>query len=132
MDGKAHHIPLDLPKDQMREGLTANKHTALNSVHPLQNHLLHTEKNDIKMKYFTLSHLYGSAMPIHMEMEKTLVSTPLRLPSLPTNNMAKEILAGNDEDMDFADYLYDPTVINHVDLHAAMEDKLGLKVNLRF
>lgn len=80
-----------------------------------------------KRKYFSMANVYGSHMPVHLEMQKYLVSTPLRLPSLHSSNIALEVLNNTDEDIEFEDYLNDPTLSHKmVDLHARMERRLNL------
>lgn len=42
---------------------------------------------------------------MHLEMEKALLTAPLRLPSLKSENLAVQILTGNDINIGFEDYL---------------------------
>jgi proteasome maturation protein len=80
-----------------------------------------------KRKYFTLAHVYGNHMPIHFEMQNYLVSAPKRLPTLRSSNLAWDTLNHVDEDIEFEDYLNDPSMsMRMVDLHARMEKRLGL------
>lgn len=99
MDG----INLELPNDTFRYGLQQHK-TKQEILHPLQESLEVEKKNEIKKKYFALSHVYGSAMPMKLELERRLVQQPLRLPGLVSSNIASETL-NTDVDFDFEDIL---------------------------
>eukprot|EP01080_Neovahlkampfia_damariscottae_P008170 gene8170-12630_t len=123
-------IELGLPVDSLREGLSQHK-TEID-VHPLQNELQKTEKKDKRQKYFTLSNVYGSSMPMNMEMEKQLVSHSLRLPGLNSERVGFETLT-NDLNFGFEDYLDQADFSETgIDLHSSMESQLGINVKMRF
>lgn len=135
-------IPLELPKDPIREGyVSANRLISQQQpTHPLYNSLVQQEQLEKQRQYYTLNHVFGQTMPVHLEMEKFLVQTPLRLPALPSSKLAMEVLNGKDETIDFEDYLQDESVSeeggvvgnNKTDVHSQMEKKLNLDVNIRF
>jgi len=82
-----------------------------------------------RRKNFTLTHVYGTAMPLKMEYEKRLLSTSLRLPGLESSNVGLETHQ-SDIQFDYND-IFVPEEFS-VDLHASMEKKLGIQTNLRF
>jgi proteasome maturation protein len=51
------------------------------------------------------------------------------MPILSSSNLHLDILMGRDELIDYEDFLNDPSMsTDSLDLHAAMENKLNLKV----
>lgn len=51
------------------------------------------------------------------------------MPVIPSSNLHLDILMGRDEIIDYEDFLNDPSMsTDSLDIHAAMEHKLNLKV----
>jgi proteasome maturation protein len=102
--------------------------------------LIQQEQFEKQRQYYALSHVFGQAMPMHLEMEKFIVQTPLRLPTLQSSKLAMDTLTGRDETIDFEDYLQDENMSeeggvvgnSRMDLHSQMEKRLNLDVNIRF
>ncbi|KAL0483478.1 proteasome maturation protein UMP1 [Acrasis kona] len=120
------YIPYELPNVSVdRPHAPTNK--LAQRKHPVQQALEFHEHMEEKRKYSSMANVYGGHMPIHFEMQKFLVSTPLRLPTIRSSGIAMEILSGADEDIEFEDWLNDPNMSERaVDLHARMERRLGL------
>jgi proteasome maturation protein len=135
-------IPLELPKDSLREGFVAANRliSKQQPTHPLYKSLIQQEQFEKQRQYYALSHVFGQAMPMHLEMEKFIVQTPLRLPTLQSSKLAMDTLTGRDETIDFEDYLQDENMSeeggvvgnSRMDLHSQMEKRLNLDVNIRF
>jgi len=71
-------------------------------------------------------------MPTKLEMEKRILSTPLRLPNLYSEDLHLSMLA-TDTNFDYKDFLNpEEESIYEVDLHSQMEKILGLEVKNRF
>jgi proteasome maturation protein len=107
-------LELGLPVDTLRNGLQQVRNE-IENVHPLQHELKQVplffilklfqhQQKEKRQKYFTLSHVYGSSMPMKMEMEKQLVSHSLRLPGLDSARIGLDVLT-NDISFGFEDYL---------------------------
>lgn len=75
---------------------------------------------------------FGSHMPMHMEMQKKIFGASLRLPSLQSNKVGLSVLMGDDENIEFEDFLCDPTMSESLpsdDAHASAEKAFGINVN---
>src|SRR5688572_23446763 len=67
--------------------------------------------NAEQMKNFTTTNLFGTHMFMRMQMEKTILSQFRRLPGLPSEFVGLETILGEDETIDFDDYLQGKVVI---------------------
>ncbi|XP_055642335.1 proteasome maturation protein [Toxorhynchites rutilus septentrionalis] len=109
------------------EPLDENCSAQLQFVHPLkqseQNHDKHRQNLHLQM----LRNREGLAAPLKLTMELKSVSRTGHLPFLPSTNVARDVLTGRDELVDFTDifnveeyseFLRQP--------HAVMEKTLGI------
>ncbi|CAO3642196.1 unnamed protein product [Cunninghamella echinulata] len=97
--------------------------------HALENRLAEWNENQWELKLSMARQTYGLHAPIKMMMEREIVSKRQRLPVLPSSNLHLDILTGKDETIDFEDFLNDPSMCTDtLDVHAAMEHKLKLKI----
>eukprot|EP00695_Tsukubamonas_globosa_P000705 TRINITY_DN160_c0_g1_i8.p1 TRINITY_DN160_c0_g1~~TRINITY_DN160_c0_g1_i8.p1 ORF type:complete len:157 (+),score=53.85 TRINITY_DN160_c0_g1_i8:69-473(+) len=126
---------MGLPNDAMRYGIKSLKHDA-SPNHPLETSLKKFDEEQLRLKYVTLSNIYGSHMPIRLEMEKHIVTkNSLRLAPLQSSNLGLDVLTRHDEDFGFEDFLCDARFSERapVDLHTAMEKKFGIETSkMRF
>jgi proteasome maturation protein len=60
-----------------------------------------TEERQLEVLRYT----QGFAAPIKICLERKLFSRPLRLPGLPSSQILLDVALGNDESIDFEDYL---------------------------
>ena len=77
-----------------------------------------------------LANTYGIAMPARMDIEAQILAKQRRLPGLPSSRFGLDILTGDVDRFGFDAYLDRPadrsdTAVS-VDVHAAMERKIGL------
>ena len=75
---------------------------------------------------------FGSHMPMHMEMQKKIFGSSLRLPTMESNRIGLSVLKGDDENIEFEDYLNDPSMDERLpteDIHSSAEKALGINVN---
>ena len=76
--------------------------------HPMEiicKNLPHTE---FQTKVRNRAMLYGPASAIHLQMDRAILSTIQRLPSLPSHRVGLECVLGKDQSMGFDDFLGDP------------------------
>ncbi|KAF0984531.1 hypothetical protein FDP41_000430 [Naegleria fowleri] len=124
-----NQIPLDPPSQNVSTGPTR---LAQPVVHPVETVLRKFEKDELKRQYFVMARNFGSHMPMHMEMQKKIFGASLRLPSLESNKVGLSVLMGNDENIEFEDYLNDPNMTERLpteDIHTSCEKALGINVN---
>ncbi|KAL9650806.1 hypothetical protein ABK040_001856 [Willaertia magna] len=122
-------VPLELPKQNV---VTGAERQSKPITHPVENVLRRFEKDELKRQYFMMSKVFGSHMPMHMEMQKRIFGAPLRLSNFQSSRIGLDILTGRDESIEFEDYLCDPNMSERIpeDVHSTMEKNLGLKVDL--
>ncbi|KAI8329049.1 proteasome maturation factor UMP1-domain-containing protein [Chlamydoabsidia padenii] len=114
--------------DTLRYGTRSLKAEVLPG-HPLERRLDEWNDNQWELKLNMARQTYGMHAPIKMMMERDIVSKRQRMPVLPSSNLHLDILTGRDETIDFEDFLNDPALsTDTLDVHAAMEHKLKLKV----
>jgi len=95
--------------------------------HPLETAQLNFRKNDHQFRRIALDNIFGTHMPMRLQMEQAILSEFQRLPSLHSDFTGLETMLGIDEDIGFEDFLSDPTSPEYgVDVHQVMEHKLGL------
>ncbi|ORZ14111.1 proteasome maturation factor UMP1-domain-containing protein [Absidia repens] len=114
--------------DTLRYGTRSHKSEVLPG-HALEQRLDEWNDNQWELKLNMARQAYGIHAPIKMMMEHDIVSKRQRMPVLPSSNLHLDILTGKDETIDFEDFLNDPALsTDMLDVHAAMEHKLKLKV----
>ncbi|RIB12506.1 proteasome maturation factor UMP1 [Gigaspora rosea] len=111
--------------DTFRYGLRSIE-TEISPAHPLENRLKQWEETQTNLKLTMQRRIYGIHAPIRHLMERSIVSRMQRLPGLPSSNFGMEILMGKDETIEFEDFLNELST-EIVDVHTAMEQKLGIK-----
>jgi len=108
----------------------SNPPNSASGVHPAE--IIQSTKtcNQEKIKYFMASNIWGSQMPIRLQMEQTILSQFSR-PGLSNEFIGLQTVLGLDEEFQYEDYLNDPTysVEHGMGVHEVMERKLGLGVN---
>ncbi|KAL1926902.1 hypothetical protein VTP01DRAFT_5232 [Rhizomucor pusillus] len=114
--------------DALRYGTRSVK-TEVLPGHPLEKRLEDWQESQWELKLNMARQVYGMHAPIKMMMERDIVGKRTRLPVLPSSNLHLDVLMGKDETIEFEDYLNDPAMSTDLlDVHAAMEHKLKLKV----
>ncbi|KAI9311328.1 proteasome maturation factor UMP1-domain-containing protein [Dichotomocladium elegans] len=114
--------------DTLRYGTRSIKSEVLPG-HPIEERLNQWAENQWELKLNMARNIHGMHAPIKMMMERDIVSKRQRMPVLPSSNLHLDILMGKDETIDFEDFLNDPAMsTDFLDVHAAMEHKLNLKV----
>lgn len=84
-------------------------------------------QRELDSKLNMLGNVYGAHVPMRKRMDMRIVSACQRMPGLPSSNLGLEILLNKHEDLDFDDFLADPTfATEQIDVHLAMEKRLGL------
>jgi len=118
--------------DTFRKGLYRTEQVA--AVHPVHVIQATSEKQKELLRNFTLANVYGSHMPLRLQMEQTILSQIQRLPGLHSSFAGLETLLGKDEEIGFEDIFNDPEYsVENIDVHEAMEQRLKLGVpNLHF
>ncbi|KAJ3037215.1 hypothetical protein HDV00_001847 [Rhizophlyctis rosea] len=85
------------------------------------------EETQLQLRYEMHRRAFGVHAPIRLQMERTLLSQPKRIPVLPVSNLSQDILDGRDMTIDYEDFLGDPDLTtSYIDPHAAMEHSLGM------
>jgi len=81
-----------------------------------------------------LANTFGSAMPLSMEMERRVMTRKLRLPYLPCDNHASDIMEDNHCKFGFDDYfqLSSQEPATSVEMQTQLEKDLDLKVKMHF
>ncbi|XP_055600265.1 proteasome maturation protein-like [Uranotaenia lowii] len=111
-----HNSPLD-----------ENCAAQLQFVHPLKqsekNYALHRQNLNFQM----LRNREGLAAPLKLTMELKSVSKVGHLPFLPSNNVARDVLTGQDELISFGDLFNNEEHCEYIrQPHAVMEKELGM------
>jgi proteasome maturation protein len=91
------------PFDHLRQGFTSFEQ-AHRDPHPIQ---ILQNKSDFEwqLKLDTIRRTYGSHMAMRLATERQILSRPRRLPGLESSNIALSTMIGNDESIDFKDFL---------------------------
>ncbi|KAL1918590.1 uncharacterized protein VTP21DRAFT_2612 [Calcarisporiella thermophila] len=114
--------------DTLRHGIRTVV-TEVLPKHPLEQQLANWEETQQSLKLEMHRRVYGIHAPVRLLMEKNIVAQMQRLPGLPSSGVGLDILAGKDESLEFEDVLGDPEhSTDIIDIHAAMEHRLGLRV----
>ncbi|KAL3894729.1 MAG: hypothetical protein SGCHY_005108 [Lobulomycetales sp.] len=110
--------------DTFRHGL-AQVRSDVTPGHPLQTALQSAAEASQRRRRPEL----GLAFDLCCAMDRAYLAQPRRLPTAPTpaRPFALDVYDGALDTIDFADYLNDPEFsTDHVDVHTAMEQTLGL------
>nr|CAG4642937.1 EOG090X0J8E [Evadne anonyx] len=93
-------------KDAMVFGLNScKKENILSSEHPLQSALQKHAAKKQELEVSMLNKLQGMHAPLRLHMEKMAVKDIGHLPCLHRHNALLDALTGNDETMEFEDFL---------------------------
>ena len=77
----------------------------------------------------TYRNVYGAHFPAILRMQEAALAEVGRAPGLPSSRIALEVLRGEDENIDYCDVLgTDECSRPPVDMHLAMERKLGIQI----
>lgn len=132
MDAMNGQLPfMRVPHDTMREGLPGAKAGVTHlGKHPVQIIQEQGPAASALEKRAMLANTYGIAMPARMDIEAQILAKQRRLPGLPSSRFGLDILTGDVDRFGFDAYLDRPadrsdTAVS-VDVHAAMERKIGL------
>nr|XP_018915202.1 PREDICTED: proteasome maturation protein [Bemisia tabaci] len=112
--------------DPMTDGLNSVRDN-IGFCHPLEQ----TEKNYVanldNMNMAMLKNTQGLHAPLRLAMELKAFENVGRLPFLPSSNLHREVLRGEDDRIDFTDILHPPEMSERMAMpHAVMEHKLGI------
>uniref|UniRef100_A0A1J3E7T3 Cyclin-B1-2 n=2 Tax=Noccaea caerulescens TaxID=107243 RepID=A0A1J3E7T3_NOCCA len=124
----AHEIG-GVKNDALRFGLQGVKSDIVGS-HPLESSYESEKKSHEAMKRNITAQIYGSALPLKMDMDRQILSRFQR-PSgpIPSSMLGLEVCTGALDNFGFEDYLNDPRdseTFKPVDLHHGMEVRLGI------
>ncbi|KAJ1561764.1 hypothetical protein HK405_002927 [Cladochytrium tenue] len=98
--------------------------------HPLESHLQKWDATQDSFKLASVRQTQGAHMPIRILMERELVGQRMRIPALKRTPFAEDILSGRDMNIEFEDFLGDmDSTVHRVDVHGAMEVKMGMSRN---
>eukprot|EP00249_Psilotum_nudum_P001469 c13937_g1_i1 orf=156-593(+) len=115
--------------DTLRYGIPAFKTEAL-PAHPAQVIQSTFCKHQDQTRRSVLEKVYGSALPLKMDIEEQILSRFQRPPGLlPSSMLGLESLTGALDEFGFGDFLNDPQQSESfvpVDMHHGMEIRLGL------
>ncbi|CAM6095040.1 unnamed protein product [Calypogeia fissa] len=115
--------------DTLRFGLPTLKADAL-PAHPAEIIQETNHKYQAQTKRYLLEKAYGTAVPLHMQMEQQILSKFQRPPGLlPSSMLGLESLTGALDEIGFEDSFGDPReseAFVSVDMHHGMEVRLGL------
>eukprot|EP00232_Nephroselmis_pyriformis_P018505 CAMPEP_0182876886 /NCGR_PEP_ID=MMETSP0034_2-20130328/14407_1 /TAXON_ID=156128 /ORGANISM="Nephroselmis pyriformis, Strain CCMP717" /LENGTH=142 /DNA_ID=CAMNT_0025009697 /DNA_START=33 /DNA_END=461 /DNA_ORIENTATION=- len=124
----ADELPmLSVPHDNFRQGLPTLKEE-IHLAHPVEAIQKNFNKNQRQTRAQMMQNVYGTALPIKMEIESQILGRVSRLPGLQSSRLGLEALDGTLDDFGFESYLGLPE--NREDrplpIHDVMEAKLGL------
>ncbi|KAJ1501426.1 hypothetical protein HMI54_009998, partial [Coelomomyces lativittatus] len=113
--------------DTLRYGFHSVAHQ-ITQKHPLEIHVQKDQEVTQQRQYTLLQKIYGSHLPLRLQMEKHLVSLKPVCPLLPSHHLALSILEGKDETLEIEDFLgmpdQQPTEL--LDFHTMMEQRSSL------
>jgi len=121
-------LPLAGLQDKLRYGFSPFPERP--PCHPVDLMQQTHEKNTESLHQFTLSNVYGYHMVMKLQMEKAILSQFQRLPGLPSSFCGLETLIGNDEDIDFDDYLNDPLISAEGERKGGIEEVVEERLHL--
>jgi len=127
VEGNTFKVPIVREHvEPLRDGITAAG-AYRPPQHPVEARLATFNQNNMDFKRVALNNIFGTHMPLRMQMEQSILSEFQRLPSLTSELVGLETMLGIDEDLGFEDFLHDPTCPESVvDVHRVMEERLGL------
>eukprot|EP00270_Netrium_digitus_P011300 TRINITY_DN3588_c0_g1_i1.p1 TRINITY_DN3588_c0_g1~~TRINITY_DN3588_c0_g1_i1.p1 ORF type:complete len:142 (-),score=30.46 TRINITY_DN3588_c0_g1_i1:184-609(-) len=129
MDMNGPSLPLlSKPHDALRFGLPTF-HEDAQAAHPVQSAIIQAHRHQAESKKMMIERVYGSALPLQMEIERQMLSRPQRLPGLPSSFTGLQSMTGKLDDFSFEDYLCDPRdseALSRVAVHEVMERRLGM------
>ncbi|XP_062551662.1 proteasome maturation protein [Armigeres subalbatus] len=99
----------------------------LQTVHPLKQSELNYDQHRQNLNYQMLRNREGLAAPLKLTMELKSVSRVGHMPFLPSTNVARDVLTGRDELIDFTDLFNNDENSEFMrQPHAVMEKTLGI------
>ncbi|GMH14220.1 hypothetical protein Nepgr_016061 [Nepenthes gracilis] len=118
-----------IQNDALRFGLHGVKSDIV-EAHPLQSAYQSAKKTEDEMKRKVLASMYGTALPLKMDLDRQILSRFQRPPgAIPSSMLGLDALTGSLDDITFEDYLIDPhdsEAFQKPDMHHGMEVRLGL------
>ncbi|KAL3833428.1 hypothetical protein ACJIZ3_008164 [Penstemon smallii] len=115
--------------DPLRYGIHGVKSDII-EAHPLQSAYRDAKLREEDMKKKVLTHTYGAAFPMKMELDRQILSKFQRPPgAIPSSFLGLEAMTGDLDGFGFEDYLNDPRdseSFRPADMHHGMEVRLGL------
>eukprot|EP01038_Epipyxis_sp_PR26KG_P010528 gene10528-14145_t len=118
----------DGPVDHLRLGFRSLENE-LQTKHPIET-LQKSRENVLWFnKLDMVRKTYGSHLAMRLATEKELLGHSRRLPGLESSRIGLQTLLGEDESIDFNDFLNDPSTrpdIPKFEVHSQMEIALGL------
>lgn len=132
MDDSVPHIPeMQQPASLMERGLNSNNLAAAATArHPVDDLQRRRQTNPFESLEY-VRHVYGSGLAMRLATEQKIANQQDDLTPLTStkNNLYREIVTGQDVQLDFSDYLslpeHRPDLIKETP-HAFMERKLGM------
>lgn len=131
MNGSPQIPEMHQPASLMERGLNSNNLAAQATArHPVDDLQRHRQTNPFESLEY-VRHVYGSGLAMRLATEQKIANqqddlTPL---SRPGNNLYREIVSGQDLQLDFGDFLslpeHRPEMVKETP-HAFMERKLGM------
>ncbi|XP_024880792.1 proteasome maturation protein [Temnothorax curvispinosus] len=115
----------DLP-NPMVSGLSAVRQS-IGYAHPLEASERNYQKNQDRMNMILLRNTQGLHAPLRIAMELKATEKIGRLPFLPSSNVMRDILLGQDQDIGFEDIFNTPEFREQMGQpHAVVENHLGV------
>ncbi|KAG5180094.1 proteasome maturation factor UMP1 [Tribonema minus] len=116
------------PADILRYGLTSMQQEA-QDTHPVEAIQRSRVRGEFELKMDMAQRVYGSGFAMRLRTEAAALSQAQRLPGLLSSRVGLETVLGNDETLDFEDFMGTPE--NQpgepkFKVHEAMEIKYGL------
>ncbi|XP_075234431.1 proteasome maturation protein [Lycorma delicatula] len=111
--------------DPMTYGIAAA--TPKHVFHPLEASERNYAKNQEKIQMTVLRNIQGLHAPLRIAMELKAFNNVGHLPFLPSSGISRDVLLGNDDRIEFSDFLNMPEFQERrAQPHACMEHKLGI------
>ncbi|KAI1287499.1 Proteasome maturation protein [Halotydeus destructor] len=118
-------VKINPEKSAMLHGF--NSTPAYTSVHPLDVLQQNYRDRVDATNFAILKQTQGVHAPLKLMMERQAASKIGRLPFLPSSNIMRDVLEGRDDDIDFEDFLNDPTQPEYMGAaHLVVERQLGV------
>lgn len=110
----------------MVSGLSATRQS-LGQAHPLEASERNYKKNQERMNMILLRNTQGLHAPLRITMELKATEKIGRLPFLPSSNVMRDVLLGQDQDIRFEDIFNTPEFREQMGQpHAVVENQLGI------